>query len=151
MSWGLVYNKSWLCHKHWSWLYAQGKHSENIQSTLKVKVKVAQSCPTLWPHGLYNWWNSPGQNTGVGGLSLLQGIFPTQESNWRLLHCRQILCQLRWGIKEVPIHFTEHQKRKYLWIVKFSAISHICHQMTAVASKKDSLPLVKCFLHLKHQ
>ena len=26
-------------------------------------------------------WNSPGQNTGVGSLSLLQGIFPTQESN----------------------------------------------------------------------
>ena len=24
-------------------------------------------------------WNSPGQNTGVGSLSLLQGIFPTQD------------------------------------------------------------------------
>ena len=34
--------------------------------------------------------------TGVGSLSLLQGIFPTQESNWGLLHCRQILCQLRY-------------------------------------------------------
>ena len=34
------------------------------------------------------------KNTGVGGLSLLQGIFPTQESNWTLLHCRQILYQL---------------------------------------------------------
>ena len=32
--------------------------------------------------------------TGVGSLSLLQGIFPTQESNWGLLHCRQILYQL---------------------------------------------------------
>ena len=28
------------------------------------------------------------RNTGVGSLSLLQGIFPTQESNWYLLHCR---------------------------------------------------------------
>ena len=36
---------------------------------------------SLWPHGLYRPWNSPGQNTGVGSLSLLQGIFPTQESN----------------------------------------------------------------------
>ena len=26
-------------------------------------------------------WNSPGQDTGVGSLSLLQGIFPTKESN----------------------------------------------------------------------
>ena len=30
-------------------------------------------------------------NTGVGSLLLLQGIFPTQELNWGLLHCRQIL------------------------------------------------------------
>ena len=33
------------------------------------------------PHGLYSPWNSLGQNTGVGSLSLLQGIFPTQGSN----------------------------------------------------------------------
>ena len=34
------------------------------------------------------------KNTGVGSLSLLQWIFPTQESNWGLLHFRQILYQL---------------------------------------------------------
>ena len=34
------------------------------------------------------------KDTGVGNLSRLQGIFPTQESNRGLLHCRQILCQL---------------------------------------------------------
>ena len=45
-------------------------------------------------HGLYRPWNSPGQNTGMGSLSLLQGIFPTQGSNPGLLHCRQILYQL---------------------------------------------------------
>ena len=41
----------------------------------------------LWPQ------DSPGKNTGVGCHALLQGIFPTQESNTylRLLHCRQIL------------------------------------------------------------
>ena len=48
----------------------------------------------LWPHGLYSPWNSPGQNTGVGSLSLLQGILPTQGSNPGLPHCRLILCQL---------------------------------------------------------
>ena len=48
-------------------------------------VKVAQSCPTLCNpivyivHGIL-------QNTGVGSLSLLQGIFPTQESNQGLLY-----------------------------------------------------------------
>ena len=34
------------------------------------------------------------KNTGVGSPSLLQGIFPTQELNRGLLHCRQILYQL---------------------------------------------------------
>ena len=46
------------------------------------------------PHGLYCPWNSSGQNTGVGRLSLLQGIFPTQGSNPGFLHCRRILYQL---------------------------------------------------------
>ena len=89
---------------------------------------------SLRPHRLYSPWNSPGQNTGVGShsllqgnlpnlriklrsptlqvdslptepqgkpkntgvgsLSLSQGIFLTQESNWGLLHCRLILYQL---------------------------------------------------------
>ena len=61
---------------------------------MKVKVKVAQLCPTLWPHGLYSPWISPGKNTGVGSLSLLQGIFPTQGLNKVLLHCRRIIYQL---------------------------------------------------------
>ena len=39
-------------------------------------------------------WNSPGNNTGVVCLSLLLGIFPTQESNPGLLHCRQIIHHL---------------------------------------------------------
>ena len=41
------------------------------------EVKVTHDC--LRPHGLYRPWNSPGQNTGVGSLSLLQRVFPTQE------------------------------------------------------------------------
>ena len=59
----------------------------------KVKVKVAQSCPTLWDP-MQCPWNSPGQNTGVGSLSLLQGIFPTQGSNPGLPHCRCVIYQL---------------------------------------------------------
>ena len=60
-----------------------------------MRMKVAQSCPTLCdPHGLHSPWNSPGQNTGVGIHSLLQGIFPTQGSNPGLLRCRKFLHQL---------------------------------------------------------
>ena len=49
---------------------------------------------SLQPHGLYSLWNSPGQNTAVGSLSLLQGTVPNQGWNPGLLHCRQILYQL---------------------------------------------------------
>ena len=49
---------------------------------------------SLQVHGLYNPWNSPGLNTGVGSLSVLQGIFPTQGLNPGLLHCRSILYQM---------------------------------------------------------
>ena len=57
---------------------------------------VSESCSvvSLQPHGLYSPWNSPGQNTGMGSLSLLQGIFQTQGSNLGLPHCRRILHQL---------------------------------------------------------
>ena len=44
-----------------------------------VKVKVAQLS-----------WTSIGQNTEVGSLSLLHGIFPTQGLGPSLLHCRRI-------------------------------------------------------------
>ena len=49
---------------------------------------------SLQPNELYSPWNSPGQNIGVGSLSLLQGIFPTQGSNPGLPHCRWVLYQL---------------------------------------------------------
>ena len=54
---------------------------------------------SFWPYGplqarLLCPWNSPGKINGVGCHSLLQGIFPTQESNPGLLPCRQILYHL---------------------------------------------------------
>ena len=49
---------------------------------------------SLRPHRLCSPRNSPGQNTGVGSLSLLWGIFPTQGLNPGLPHCRQILYKL---------------------------------------------------------
>ena len=50
--------------------------------------------PALWADALLSELSGKPKNTGVGSLSLLQGIFPIQESNWGLLHCRQILYQL---------------------------------------------------------
>ena len=56
-------------------------------------AKSLQSYPTLCD-AMDCPWNSLGQNTGVGSLSLLQGIFPSQELNPGLPYCRQILYQL---------------------------------------------------------
>ena len=58
------------------------------------KVKVTQLCPTLCnpiDYSPCSPWDSSGQNTGVGSLSLFQGIFQSQGLNPGLPHCRQIL------------------------------------------------------------
>ena len=64
--------------------------------TLWSESESSSAMPnSLKPHGLCSPWNSPGQNTGVGSLSFLQGIiFPAQGSNPGLRHCRWILYQL---------------------------------------------------------
>ena len=49
---------------------------------------------SLRPHELNSPWNYPGHNTGLGSLSLLQEIFPTQGSNPGPLQGRKILCHL---------------------------------------------------------
>ena len=57
----------------------------------------SESCSVmswLFPTPLYSPWNSPGQSTGVGSCSLLQGIFPIQGLNSGLSHCGHILYQL---------------------------------------------------------
>ena len=83
---------------HISWGYLQqspiSTNKGLFTSLFLRKLKVTQLCPTLRFHGLHSPWNSPGRNTGVGSLSLLQGISPTQGSNPSLPHCRWILYQL---------------------------------------------------------
>ena len=62
--------------------------------TICLHLPESESHPvmsnSLRPRGLYSPWNSPGQHTGVGSLSLFQGIFPTQGSNPGVLHWRPI-------------------------------------------------------------
>ena len=55
------------------------------------------------------------ENTRVGSPSLLQGIFPTQESNWGLLYCRRILYQLR------------YQRSPYLLYIAIKIIYYTSH------------------------
>ena len=74
-----------------SWASCIAVRFFSIWATSEICSVMSDS---LWPHGLHSPWNSPGQNIGVGSLSLLQGIFPTQGSNPSLLLCRQILYHL---------------------------------------------------------
>jgi len=55
---------------------------------------IEPKSPTLQVDSLPSVPPGKSKNTGVGSLSLLQGIFPTQESDQVLLHFRQILYQL---------------------------------------------------------
>ena len=73
-----------------------GKNSSHIAERYNLIITRGQGeshsvmSDSLQPHGLYSPRNSLGQNTGVGSLFLLQGIFPTQGSNPGLPHWRQI-------------------------------------------------------------
>ena len=60
------------------------------------RVSHSVMSDSLQPHRLVPTrllcpWDSPGNNTGVGCHALFQGVFPTQEPNFHLLLCRQIL------------------------------------------------------------
>ena len=59
------------------------------------------------------------KNTGVGNLSLLQGIFPTQESNQDLLHCRRILYQLSYEESPFAVKFNEIINMKVTFTLKW--------------------------------
>ena len=64
---------------HYSWPFNFSKLLSHVRFFVTLRI--------------YSPWTSLGKNTGVGGCSLLQGIFPTQGSNPGLPHCRQILYQ----------------------------------------------------------
>ena len=84
------------------------------------------------PYGLYSPWNSPGQNTGVGSCSLLQGIFPTQGLNLSLLPCR-------WSpalqVNSLPFETEElgglqsmgSQRVSHNWMIELACMQAIFH------------------------
>ena len=64
-------------------------HAKSLQLCSTLCNSMDCSLPGSSVHG-----DSPGKNTGVGCHALLQGIFPTQESNPGFPHCRQMLHRL---------------------------------------------------------
>ena len=65
----------------------------NFRQSMKESESRLVMTDSLQPHGLYSPGKSPGHNIVVGRLSLLQGLFPTPESNHSLLHCGWIFYQ----------------------------------------------------------
>ena len=109
---------------------------------------------SLQPHGLYSQWNSPGQNTGMSSLSLLQGTFPTQESNRGLLHCRRILYQLscQGELDQVQEHSqpwvgyaVSKRRPALLWSCagEPSVVAHRCPQPKAVPGCRPATLRIK--------
>ena len=86
--------------RHFRWRKDESETSRSLKEGMQTIVRQSESeshsvvSNSLQLHGLYSPWNSPGQNTGVGSLSCLQGIFPNQWSNRGLPHCGRILYQL---------------------------------------------------------
>ena len=93
----LILKEKWYLHLKWNKL--RGKMILNLKGKWIASHSVlSDSCDT---HGLSH---SPGQNTGVSILSLLQGIFPTQGSNPGLLHCQRFFTS--WATREAQEYWS---------------------------------------------
>ena len=82
----LKYWKLFYKVKHFKLVYANMGFPGT--STGKNSTCIYSRSPALWEDSLPSKPPGKAKNAGVGSLSLLQGIFQTQESNWHLLHCR---------------------------------------------------------------
>ena len=99
-----VYIPSWTkIHRNTHKIQRRSISFVSNKAVTNLKSEVAQLCPTLCDpmdcslpgsEEPLSPWNFPGKSTGVGCHFLLQGIFPTQGSNWGLPHCRQMLYHL---------------------------------------------------------
>ena len=100
MGWIWVNSRSWWWTRRPGVLWFMGSQESDMTDWTELNWIESESGSNsvmsnyLQFHGLYSPWNSPGQNIGVGSLSLLQGIFSTWGSNPGVPHYRWILYQL---------------------------------------------------------
>ena len=88
---------------------------------------------SLWPHGLYNPWSSPGQNTGVGSHSLLHGSSQPRDqtqvsrfaggffTSWVTREAPHTLCCVSLVVNFIP------------FCTAFASLKHSCFQTGARA------------------
>ena len=107
---------------------------------------IRPKSPALQADSLLSEPPGKSENTGVGSLFLLQGIFPTQETNGGLLHCRCILFQLSYqgspkelysnkivfkkdlhvSLKKNPEAYALRCNGGHLWVLGSRAILNFC-------------------------
>ena len=117
----------------------------DYQLTSKKFNSCAQLYPTLRPHGLWParllcLWDLTGQNAGVGCLFLLQGIFPTQGSNPRLLSLASPALAGRSFTTSTTWKALSEKENQCLILLCF-CVSESCLQ-EAISAFKDNSPFL---------
>ena len=112
----------------------------SMHNIMKWSESHSDVSDSLRLHALYSPWNSPGQNTGVGSLSLLQGIFPTHGSNPGLPHCRKIFTS--WATREVQYSIMSNSDSFTffpVWIpfISFSSLIAVTKTSKSMLNKSD--------------
>ena len=82
-----------------------------------VVKSFSDSCDPIDPFRLLCPWDSPGRNPEAGCHFLFQGIFPIQELNPGLLHCRGILYQLSYEVSPVRVSSSQLHVCMYIYTV----------------------------------
>ena len=108
------------------------------RKTTQGEVKWSRSVvsDSLRPHELYSPWNSPGQNTGVGSLSLLQPRRRFPFPNQGLLNCRWILYQLSYQGSPNKLRMSQVRLDTTYWVITLFpnvrlCLSQICNYMAS--------------------
>ena len=94
--------------------------------------------PTLQADSLPAEPQGKPKNTGVGSLSVLQRIFPTQELNWGLMHCRQILSHLSYQGSPTEIQGRRNKPHQKIVALLFQTSIVFIRNMYQLHTKKDN-------------
>ena len=116
---------------------------------IERESRLVVSIP-LWSRILYNPWDSPGQNTGVGSLFFLQGIFPTQGSNPSLPRCKWILYQL--SHRRSPLWFIRIMSSVSSLFISLLEQTRSCFNFCLCCKywHKHIFKFHKCFVQSRH-
>ena len=135
----------------WSWTLA----GEINYFAFRITKWCESECCSMdsWrPCGLRSPWKSPGQNTRVGSLSLLHGVFPTQGLDPGFPHCRWILYQLSHQWCPRILEWVAHPfSRGSSWPRNWIGVSRIADSFfTNWAIREAQWLMRKCFSSQKY-